>query len=114
MLKTRDHITEERRRLKAEYGKLFDSVSALIFKADPIGIAFDNENPDEYDPEAGTIIPRLKDCKSEEDVLRVVHEEFSRWFDAENAGLLEDYRKIAKDLWSLWQAGRDHTTNPQA
>jgi hypothetical protein len=35
---------------------LFDSVSALLFRHDPIGIAFDNENTDEYDPETGTIL----------------------------------------------------------
>jgi hypothetical protein len=43
--------------LKAEYGQLVDSMSALLFRHDPIGIAFDNENTDEYDPETGTILP---------------------------------------------------------
>jgi hypothetical protein len=86
MTKTREQILEERHRLRAEYGALFNSIAALLFQADPIGISFDNENLDEYDPEVGTILPRLKDCASADDVLRVVHEEFVRWFDADNAG----------------------------
>ncbi len=80
MKRTREKIMEERRALKAEYGELFDAVSCLLFRADPIGISFDDENLDEYDPEAGTILPRLKTCEAADDVLRVVHEEFVRWF----------------------------------
>jgi hypothetical protein len=54
------------------------SVSALLFRHDPIGIAFDNENTDEDDPETGTILPQLRNCEAASDVLRVVHEEFVR------------------------------------
>jgi hypothetical protein len=69
-LRTREEILEERRQLKAEYGQLVDSMSALLFRHDPIGIAFDNENTDEYDPETGTILPRLRNCECASDVLR--------------------------------------------
>lgn len=101
MPQTREQILEERRQLKAEYGKLFDSVSALLFRHDPIGIAFDNENTDEYDPETGSILPRLRNCKSATDVQHVVYEEFVRWFDAGNAGLEERYALIASEIWEL-------------
>ena len=100
---TREEILEERRRLKAEYGKLIDAISALLFRADPIGISFDNENQDEYDPEAGTILPRLKNCKSADDVLSVVHEEFVGWFGADTARPREGYVQIAEQIWQLWQ-----------
>ena len=105
MPRTREQILEERRQLKAEYGKLFDSVSALLFRHDPIGIAFDNENTDEYDPETGTILPRLRNCKSATDVQHVVHEEFVRWFDAGNAGPKEGYALIASEIWELCGSG---------
>ncbi len=108
MAKTRDEILEHRRRLKAEYGRLFDSVAALLYRHDPIGINFD-ENTDEYEPEAGTILPKLNGCRSEADVLRVVHAEFVRWFDSGTAGPQERYNKIASEIWRLWQehlAGR--------
>jgi hypothetical protein len=76
------------------------------FRHDPIGIAFDNENTDEYDPETGTILPRLRNCEAASDVLRVVHEEFVRWFDAGNAGPVEQYGDIASEVWRLWQSHR--------
>lgn len=103
MKRTREKIMEERRALKAEYGELFDAVSCLLFRADPIGISFDDENLDEYDPEAGTILPRLKTCEAADDVLRVVHEEFVRWFGAATAGPRELYKPIASEIWQLWQ-----------
>jgi hypothetical protein len=62
--RTRKEILQERRRLRSEYGRLFDSVAVLLFRHDPIGIAFDNENTDEYEPETGTILPRLRGCES--------------------------------------------------
>ena len=102
MAKTRDEIHQERRRLRAEYGDLFDSIAALLFRHDPIGINFD-ENTDEYESEVGTILPRLHDCRSRGDVLRVVHGEFVRWFDSAIAGPQEHYTGIASEIWELWQ-----------
>jgi hypothetical protein len=52
--------------------------------------------------ETGTILPRLRTCESSTDVLRVVHEEFCRWF----AGSAGRYAKIADETWQLWQARR--------
>lgn len=102
MPRTREEILQERRRQRAEYGRLFDSVAALLFRHDPIGIAFENENTDEYEPETGTILPRLRSCQSASDVRRVVHEEFVRWFGAGNAGPEERYSEIASEIWQLW------------
>jgi hypothetical protein len=79
MTKTREEILEERRRLRGKFGHLFDSTAALLFRHDPVGINFEI-NPDEYEPEVGTILPRLSCCNSVDDVRRVVHEEFVRWF----------------------------------
>jgi len=108
---TREEILEERRRLRAEYGQMFDSVAALLFRCDPIGIAFENENTDEYEPETGTILPRLRECKSDDDVRRFVHEEFVRWFEAGNAGPEESYSEIASEIWTLWQSFRNRRSD---
>lgn len=78
----------------------------LLFRHDPIGIACDNENTDEYDPETGTTLLRLRNCESASDVLRVVHEEFVRCFDAVNAGPVKRYAEIASEVWRLWQPHR--------
>jgi hypothetical protein len=105
MTRTREEILEERRRLKTEYGGLFRDVAALLFRHDPIGINFD-ENTDEYEPETGTILPRLSSSQSEQDVLHIVHEEFVRWFGADTAGSPERYSGIASEIWRLWQGYR--------
>jgi hypothetical protein len=114
MPRTREEILQERRKLKAEYGQLSDSVSALLFRHDPIGIAFDNENTDEYDPETGTILPRLRNCEAASDVLRIVHEEFVRWFDVGNAGPAERYADIASEVWRLWQSHRESAPDAES
>ena len=113
MTRTREQILRERSQLRAEYQELFDDVARLLFREDPIGISFDNENRDEYEPETGTILPRLKTCTSDEDVLRVVYEEFVRRFGADTAGNREAYQQIARQIWCLWQERKIRTTDLQ-
>ena len=112
MAKTREEILEERRRLKAEYDKLFHSTAALLFRHDPIGINFE-DNMDEYHTEAGTILPRLRSCQSAAEVQKVVHEEFVRWFGPATAGPPEHYEEISIEIWQLWQQHRDTGANPR-
>lgn len=100
--RTKKQIDAEKRRVRAEYGALFDELAAIFFRHDPIGINFD-DNTDEYEPEARTVLPRLRNCHSAEDVLAVVHEEFQRWFDPETAGPREKYSTIANEVWIIWQ-----------
>jgi len=102
MTRERDEILENRRRLRAEYGELFDSMAALLYRHDPIGINFE-VNTDEYESEAGTILPELRSCRSADDVLQAVHAEFVRWFDFDTAGPPEHYKEIASEVWQLWQ-----------
>jgi len=51
----------ERQALRRHYPVLFDEVSSILFRHDPIGINFET-NTDEYEPEVGTILPRLKEA----------------------------------------------------
>jgi hypothetical protein len=102
MARTREEILEERRQLKKEYGDLFDATVALFFRHDPASINFE-VNADEYEPEAGTILPRLRTCSSADDVLQIVHQEFVRWFGPVTAGPPERYTQIASEIWQLWQ-----------
>ena len=102
---TKEEIAAENRRLKAEYGELFDAVAEILFRHDPIGINFE-DNSDEYYPEARTILPRLKDCASPQDVVTVIHEEFNSWFDSDTAGPRERYVDIADEVWTLWRKSR--------
>ena len=96
-------MSRERQRLKAQYRELFDEVAALLFRHDPVGINF-KTNTDEYELEAGTILPRLRSCSSPEDVCRVVHEEFVHWFGVDGAPSQGHYAMIAKEIWDCWQS----------
>ena len=98
----REEILEERRRLKAKYGELFEVVSEILFRNDPMGINFEF-NTDEYEPEVGTILPRLKDCSSTSDAVKVIHQEFVCWFDPEIAGTEENYKIVAQEIWDAWK-----------
>ncbi|HEY2392861.1 MAG TPA: hypothetical protein VGK22_16920, partial [Candidatus Angelobacter sp.] len=101
---------EERRRLKMEYGELFDAIAALLFRHDPINIAAAGAPKDEYEPETGTILPRLKECSLAADVRRVVHEEFVRWFDPRTAGPENAYTEIAVEIWAMMQKDQQPVT----
>jgi hypothetical protein len=93
--------SEERKAMKRRYRTLFVPISAALFKADPIGINRET-NMDEYEPEAGTIIPRLRSANSEQDVQSIVYEEFCRWFIT--AGPRESYASLSAEIWKLWCA----------
>ena len=111
MSRTEDTRAEEIRRrradLKREYGVAYQRLSEIFFDEDPIGINF-RENTDEYEPEVGSIVPRLRECRSQEDVRRIVHEDFVRWFDVVTAGPAAKYATIANRIWEevlpgLWR-----------
>lgn len=98
---TRDR--EAREAVRQHHPSLFAAVSAAMFRYDPIGVNFES-NTDEYDPEAGTVIPRLSTCTSADDVENVLKEEFSRWFGADIAGRAQ-YTALAEEIWRLWIEG---------
>jgi hypothetical protein len=75
-------------------------IERLLFRADPIGINFE-ENTDEYRPEAETITLRLPEAANDRDLLRIIHEEFVRWFGDDTAGPMDRYGPIASEIWSL-------------
>ncbi len=91
-----------RQTVRQQYTELFASVSAAMFHHDPIGINL-GDNADEYDAEAGTVIPRLRECSSTEDVATVLLEEFARWFGSDIAGDQTQYLLLASEIWKLWK-----------
>ncbi len=96
-------MNEKRLRLKSKYKELYSAVEAILFKHDPIRINLGG-NTDEYDPEVGTILPRLKNANSESDVADIVYEEFVRWFGPNIAGDKAHpvYKRIASEVWTAW------------
>lgn len=80
-------------------------LESILFTHDPIGLNL-RYNSDEYRPEALTIMLRRGEARSMEDVRRIVHEEFTRWFDPVIAGAQSRYERIAEDIWWLWAPQR--------
>jgi hypothetical protein len=91
---------KEREALRSAYPDLFERLSEILFPNDPVGINFES-NTDVYEPEVGTILPRLRSVATVDDVRSVVHDEFVKWFDAENAGPESRYDAIAAEIRAL-------------
>jgi hypothetical protein len=100
---SREELLNRRQLLKSEFRQLYDEALALFFEHDPQRINF-GSNTDEYSPEVGTILPRLKECESEGDVNQVVTEEFSKWFGSPAPDGC--FAAISAELWQLWQRFR--------
>lgn len=93
---------ENRKALKRVYKQLLAEISAILFRHDPIGINFE-DNRDEYDAEAGTILPRLRGDMTAEEATAVVHEEFVRWFSHGDAGPEGKYASIATEILAAYR-----------
>lgn len=90
----------ERDIIRAANPELFDRVTALLFRHDPMGINFES-NTDEYEAETGTILRRMPAAATVADVERIVIEEFDRWFEpaeVDRTGM----PALAEELWSTW------------
>jgi hypothetical protein len=83
--------------LRIAQGEAFMQLAQILFEEDPIGINF-NDNTDEYEPEAGTILPRLAHCETTEQIQDVLYSEFVRWFDVDTAGPRGRYRSAAERI----------------
>jgi hypothetical protein len=69
----------ERQRLKREYTAIFGNLAAYLYDQDPMGLNY-GINPDEYEPEVGTILPRVFEAETAAEIVSVIREEFERWF----------------------------------
>ena len=102
-----DRAQSQRRRseLRRQFRGLYEQVTRILFEEDPIRINYET-NADEYEPETGTILPRLRGCATAEDVRTVVHTEFVRWFGSEIAGPAGKYTSAARRIWAAFQEQR--------
>jgi hypothetical protein len=97
----RDGVAAERQTRAAQLagrGAIVSWLEELLFRHDPVGIDFE-DNTDEYRPEAETITLRLSEPRTEAELVRVIHEEFVRWFGPDTAGPADRYVTIAEEVW---------------
>ena len=88
------------RESKVSFKVLRSEVTRALNETDPIGLIGGGAPLDEYSPEIGTILPRLREASSEQTLRRIIHEEFSRWFGPDVAGTEETYAGAAMRIWS--------------
>jgi hypothetical protein len=99
-------FAEQQRKLEAvkrRYGPLFAELTALFFRVDPGHLA--SAPQDEYEPEVGTVLPRLHEARSAADVRAILDQEFIQWFGpSEFTQGFEPDRvgRLADELWSIW------------
>lgn len=96
-----------RKAAKRRLDSLRRAVADAINTADPVSLLEDGAPRDEYEPEVGTILPRLADAQSAGDVRRILHEEFIRWFGEDLAGPDTAYDTPAQEIWNTlgsWRA----------
>jgi hypothetical protein len=89
-----DHKDARRR-----YEVLVAAVKAALDAADPIGLLEMGAPSDEYGLEVGTIVPRVAKATDLDEVTRIVHNEFVRWFDRDIAGPIASYEAPARAIW---------------
>ena len=84
---------------ETRYQAVVAAVEHAINEADPIGLLEGGAPADEYSPEIGTIVPRLVNAQSVDEVTAVLHEEFLRWFGGDTAGSRQAYEAPARQIW---------------
>lgn len=92
--------SKKRKKIKKQNPTFFNRVTEILLKHDLMRINY-KVNPDEYEPEAGTIIQRLPECSNYLDARQIIHEEFIRWF-YDNVGSESEYTDVAKEIWETW------------
>jgi hypothetical protein len=66
-----------RKRFQAQYRALYDHLLEILFQLDPTGVHQDNA--EKFVPEAISILARLRDARTADDVEQIVLEELRRW-----------------------------------
>ena len=67
-----------RKRYQAQYRVLYDQLLEILFQLDPIGVHQDNA--EKFVPEAISILTRLRDARTADDVEQIILEELRRWY----------------------------------
>jgi predicted metal-dependent hydrolase len=97
---------QERERLRRAHPALFAELAEILAEHDPVYLTAIGAPRDEYEPEVGTIIPRLKEASNVIDVRRILVEEFDNWFGVETAKMTpEQFLAVADDVWDAWLRG---------
>jgi hypothetical protein len=102
----RSRAKKEEASLRRSYAPLFDQVLALLGFHDPVRISYPPEDMFLYTRQVRSLIARIADAQSAEDIVGLLHQEFTRAFGSD-AGPEERYHQSARDIWRLVQRFRE-------
>jgi len=88
--------------MKKKNRALHLDISAILLKYDPMDVGAAIIEDDEYDLEAATILSRIKEVHSKEELTDIVYEEFQSWYGKDAVGERELYEKMAAEIWETW------------
>ncbi len=101
-------MVKRRRETLPKYGPVFDDVIEILYRTDPMGIAWDNPvKGEEYGKEVRDIVARLPDARSGRDVAQIGQDVFHRWFGIDGRG--ERWDEIGELIWQAWQRRQAET-----
>jgi len=89
----------ERKHLIKEYKTLVGGITSILYRLDPVGIAFENPHRDEYASEAAMIARLLPEAKDAEQLERAIYDVFVSQFGGSVPGPTSQYRDVALEIW---------------
>jgi hypothetical protein len=95
-------VTRDKRDAKHAYGALYLEVRGILNAHDPVGLISMGAPEDEYEPEVGTILPRLKEASDPSGVQVILQDEFVRWFGGVGMFTFEEFAPVAEEVWASW------------
>lgn len=116
---SQNSVREARRKIKEQYGSLYNQVAEILYRHDPIYLAACGAPTNEYAGEASKILPQLKNAKSVLEARKIIYDVFDQSFnhgysgkdlsklirfDDGEAGIETDYQLIAEEVWAVWEA----------
>ena len=96
--------------METRYRALVAAVERAINDADLIGLLECGAPADEYSPEIGTIVPRVVNAQSVDEITATLHEEFQRWFGDGTAGPRQLYEAPARRMGSSTRIPKERLT----
>ena len=111
-------VRELRKKIKAQYGDLYDQMTEILYRHDPAHLAWAGVPKDEYAGEVCKILPQLKTVTSAVEAQKIIFEVFDYSFnfgysmqdlskavriDNNAAGSEASYKAIAEEIWEAWE-----------
>jgi len=93
---------KQRRKIKTEgLGQLYDILTDILFRHNPVGLPRTPGVRDDYGSPVGTLIPSLETAKSADEVQIMLLIEMARWY-GKDSGPESMYGDISRDIWKAW------------